>query len=139
MCLVIIILSFSIVLYFSFLSFGEKCYLACFFCFETRTHYSAIASLKLTMWIKLALSTGSAEVRHYTKHISPIKIHFCLYSFLVFKGLFYYMYVHSSCLQTLQKRESDLITDGCEPPCGCWDLNSGLMGRAIRAVSALNR
>jgi hypothetical protein len=25
---------------------------------------------------------------------------------------------------------SDLIMDGCEPPCGCWDLNS-------RAVSAL--
>ena len=24
-----------------------------------------------------------------------------------------------------QKRVSDLITDGCEPPCGCWDLNSG--------------
>jgi hypothetical protein len=21
---------------------------------------------------------------------------------------------------------SDLITDVCEPPCGCWDLNSGL-------------
>jgi hypothetical protein len=21
------------------------------------------------------------------------------------------------------KRASDLITDGCEPPCGCWDLN----------------
>jgi hypothetical protein len=20
---------------------------------------------------------------------------------------------------------SDLVTDGCEPPCGCWDLNSG--------------
>jgi hypothetical protein len=20
---------------------------------------------------------------------------------------------------------SDFITDGCEPPCGCWDLNSG--------------
>ena len=20
---------------------------------------------------------------------------------------------------------SDLITDGYEPPCGCWDLNSG--------------
>jgi hypothetical protein len=19
----------------------------------------------------------------------------------------------------------DPITDGCEPPCGCWDLNSG--------------
>ena len=28
-------------------------------------------------------------------------------------------------LQTHQKRASDLITDGCESPCGCWDLNSG--------------
>ena len=25
-----------------------------------------------------------------------------------------------------QKRESDHI-DGCEPPCGHWDLNSGLL------------
>jgi hypothetical protein len=24
-----------------------------------------------------------------------------------------------------QKRALDLITDGCEPPCGSWDLNSG--------------
>jgi hypothetical protein len=31
----------------------------------------------------------------------------------------------SSCLQILQKRVSNLVTDGCEPPCGCWDLNSG--------------
>jgi hypothetical protein len=30
-----------------------------------------------------------------------------------------------SCLQTHQKRTSDLITGGCELPCGCWDLNSG--------------
>jgi hypothetical protein len=43
-----------------------------------------------------------------------------------FKDLFYYyMLVHCSCLQTHQKRESDPVTDGCEPPCGCWDLNSG--------------
>jgi hypothetical protein len=28
-------------------------------------------------------------------------------------------------LQTHQKRASDSITDGCEPPCGCWELNSG--------------
>ena len=27
--------------------------------------------------------------------------------------------------QIHQKRASDLITDGCEPSCGCWDLNSG--------------
>jgi hypothetical protein len=25
-----------------------------------------------------------------------------------------------------QKKASDLVVDGCEPPCGCWDLNSGL-------------
>jgi hypothetical protein len=24
-----------------------------------------------------------------------------------------------------QKRASDLITDGCESPWGCWELNSG--------------
>jgi len=36
--------------------------------------------------------------------------------------------VHCSCLQTHQKRASDPIMDGCEPPCGCWDLNSGPLG-----------
>ena len=24
-----------------------------------------------------------------------------------------------------QKRAPDLIIDGCKPPCGCWELNSG--------------
>ena len=24
-----------------------------------------------------------------------------------------------------QRRASDPLIDGCEPPCGCWDLNSG--------------
>ena len=24
-----------------------------------------------------------------------------------------------------KKRAPDPITDGCEPPCGCWELNSG--------------
>jgi hypothetical protein len=35
------------------------------------------------------------------------------------------MLVHLSYLQTHQKRASDLITGGCEPPCSFWDLNSG--------------
>ena len=34
------------------------------------------------------------------------------------------MYIHCGCLQTLEKRKSDLVMDGCEPSCGCWDLNS---------------
>jgi len=40
-----------------------------------------------------------------------------------FKRFILFTLVH--CLQTHQKRASDPITDGCEPPCGCWELNSG--------------
>ena len=39
--------------------------------------------------------------------------------------LILFIWIHCSCFQAHQKRASDLITDGCEPPCGCWDLNSG--------------
>jgi hypothetical protein len=52
------------------------------------------------------------------------------YSFL-FKDLFiYFMYVstlsHSSDTPEEGIRsQCPLITDGCEPPCGCWKLNSG--------------
>jgi hypothetical protein len=35
------------------------------------------------------------------------------------------MSAHCSCLQTHQKKANNPITDGCEPPCGCWELNSG--------------
>jgi hypothetical protein len=37
----------------------------------------------------------------------------------------YYIQVHCSCFQTDQKKASDPITDACELPCGCWDVNSG--------------
>jgi hypothetical protein len=35
------------------------------------------------------------------------------------------MYIHTVAVQRHQERASDPITDGCEPPCGCWELNSG--------------
>jgi hypothetical protein len=45
---------------------------------------------------------------------------------LFFLDLFIlYIWVQCCCLQTHQKRAWDPITDGCEPPCGCWELNSG--------------
>jgi hypothetical protein len=47
--------------------------------------------------------------------------------FLSFKDLFI-DYMHSilhTCITEHQKRAPDPITDGCEPPCGCWKLNSG--------------
>ena len=36
-----------------------------------------------------------------------------------------YMSTLSLSSDTCQKRASDPITDGCEPPCGCCELNSG--------------
>ena len=36
-----------------------------------------------------------------------------------------FIWVHCKSLQTQQKRASDPITDGCEPTCACWELNSG--------------
>jgi hypothetical protein len=46
--------------------------------------------------------------------------------FFLFKDLFiYFMYVE-------KKKASDLIADGCEPSCGCWELNSGsLQGQPV--------
>ena len=49
----------------------------------------------------------------------------CLFTCFKIYLLIYLLCVHCSCLQTHQKRASDPITDGCEPPCGCWELNSG--------------
>jgi hypothetical protein len=51
----------------------------------------------------------------------------CICFFFFFKIYLFIICVHCSCLQTLQKRASDFffVTDGCEPPCGCWDLNFG--------------
>ena len=38
------------------------------------------------------------------------------------KGFIYFMYMSTLCSQ---KMALDPITDGCEPPCGCWEVNSG--------------
>jgi hypothetical protein len=55
-----------------------------------------------------------------------------IHLFVYFQILFILcMWVHCCCLQTPQKRALDPMTDGCEPPCGCWELNSGPRGRAV--------
>jgi hypothetical protein len=41
---------------------------------------------------------------------------------------------YCSCLQTHQKRASDIITDGCEPPRGCWRFELRTFGRAVSAL-----
>ena len=35
------------------------------------------------------------------------------------------MYMISTCIPACQKRASDPIADGCEPPCDYCELNSG--------------
>jgi hypothetical protein len=47
------------------------------------------------------------------------------FSFSFFKNYLFNVYEYTSYLQTHQKGALDPITDGCEPPCGCWELKSG--------------
>jgi hypothetical protein len=45
--------------------------------------------------------------------------------FIFLKDFIYLLYISTLQLSSdIQERILDLITDGCEPPCGCWDLNS---------------
>ena len=62
---------------------------------------------------------------------------FLSFFFLIRLDLFILcMWVHCSCLQTHQKRASDPITDSCEPPRGCWELNSGPLGEQSMLLTA---
>ena len=39
-------------------------------------------------------------------------------------------------LPPCQKRASELITDDCNPPCGCWELNSGPLEEPMVLLTA---
>lgn len=61
----------------------------------------------------------------YMSHIMQY-LSFCTWIILFFFKIYLFViYKYCCCLQTHQKRASDLITDGCESLCGSWDLNSG--------------
>ena len=56
------------------------------------------------------------------------KVHvtfFCVLFFFFLKIFILCIWVNCSCLQTHRRRPLDPIVDGCEPPCGGWELNSG--------------
>ena len=57
--------------------------------------------------------------------LKPPSIRTLFYSFFFNYLMISYIWVHCDCLQKHQKRASDPTTDGCEPPCGCWELNLG--------------
>jgi hypothetical protein len=45
--------------------------------------------------------------------------------FLFFLKIYYVNSILPACVPAGQKRAPDFIIDGCEPPCGHWELNSG--------------
>jgi hypothetical protein len=53
------------------------------------------------------------------------------------KYLFIFIYMSTLQLSsdTHQKRASDPVTDGCEPPCGCWGIELRTSGRAVSALN----
>jgi hypothetical protein len=46
------------------------------------------------------------------------------------------MWEHCCYLKTHQKRSLGTITDGCESPCGCWELNSGPLEEQLVLLTA---
>jgi hypothetical protein len=49
-----------------------------------------------------------------------------LYSFFFFLKIYLFIICkYTVFVLRYSKRALDFVTDGCEPPCGCWDLNSG--------------
>jgi hypothetical protein len=57
--------------------------------------------------------------------VSSITLHLRFLFFFFFLKIYLFIICKYTVAVTHQKRASDLITDGCEPPYGCWDLNSG--------------
>jgi hypothetical protein len=61
---------------------------------------------------------GLPSWAQHWRSVHPLFIYF-------FRCLFTVIHKYTVAVFRHQKRASDLITGGCEPPCGCWDLNSG--------------
>jgi len=64
------------------------------------------------------------------------KIYFILLFVFLFFRFTYFMCEDTVTVFRHQKRASDPITDGCEPPCGCWELNSGPLGEQSVLLTA---
>jgi hypothetical protein len=41
--------------------------------------------------------------------------------------IYLFMYVYECTVAVFRHLRTDLITYGCEPSCGCWELNSGAL------------
>ena len=64
---------------------------------------------------------------------------FCLYIFwpCLLRPYLFYKCEYTIALFRYQKRAPNPIIDGCEPPCGCWELNSGPLEEQSVLLTAL--
>ena len=53
-------------------------------------------------------------------------------------GIYYVYNVLPACMHAGQKRALDPISDGCEPLCGCWELNPGPLEEQTVPLSHLS-
>ena len=79
--------------------------------------------------ILLALRhTLSLHLENLAQRVKPC-MHGRQYPIFFFNFFRFYLFIMYTtflpCMPAGQKRAPDLIIDGCEPPCGCWELNSG--------------
>jgi hypothetical protein len=86
------------------------------------SHYVdyAVSKFKILPYLPKVLGIQAyATTPGIWKALIYLFIHLKIYLLLHISTLY-----DCSCLQTCQKRMSDPIRGGCEPPFGCWDLNS---------------
>ena len=60
---------------------------------------------------------------------TKLKYHF-------FKNIYLLCIQYSVCVYALRWLCNVTITDGCEPPCGCWELNSGPLEEQAMLLTA---
>jgi hypothetical protein len=83
---------------------------------------------QILLWVVVGIWTQDLQTIRWA--ISPAQ-------FFLFKVLFILcICIHGLCLQTYQKRASDPITYGCEPPCGLLGIELRTSGRAVSALNS---
>jgi hypothetical protein len=76
--------------------------------------------------VLLCSKEGCVSLQSCLRMASSMFFSFCFFIFIFIYFLkMYLLYLYEyTVFQVHQKRASDPISDGCESPCSCWELNS---------------
>jgi hypothetical protein len=87
--------------------------------------------------LELHRETPSKKQKTPNQPPQNLCFHFFFFLFFFFLKIYlFYLYEYILAVFRHQRRASDPITDGCEPPCGCWDLNSGPLEEQLVLLTA---